>query len=137
MVLNISSHLKVYFSLISSIGRHHRSVNLLSDHFIIFTFRKKNFNKNLSFNSENLKIPFNHIIRMDLLIFYFIGSTRSPFRVMIPTPNHYKNLKTTQIDYIYQRLSIGGKIKFQYFSKIINKNFFRNSFCQLVFNGFF
>jgi len=30
-----------------------------------------------------------------------------------------------------------GKIKFHYFSKIKNKNFFRCSFFQLVFDGFF
>jgi hypothetical protein len=29
------------------------------------------------------------------------------------------------------------KIKFQYFSKIKNKNFFRNSFFKLAFDGFF
>jgi hypothetical protein len=28
-------------------------------------------------------------------------------------------------------------VKFQYFLKIKNKNFFRNSFFQLVFDGFF
>ncbi len=34
-------------------------------------------------------------------------------------------------------LKIDGEIKFQYFSKIKNKNFFRNSFFKLVFDGFF
>jgi hypothetical protein len=39
-----------------------------------------------------------------------------------------KNPKISQKD---------GKIKFQYFSKIKNKNFFRNSFLQLILDGFF
>ena len=51
---------------------------------------------------------------------------------------HTLNLHTFLIYFMYFFLSLlHGKIKFQYFSKIKNKNFFRNSFFQLVFDGFF
>jgi hypothetical protein len=52
--------------------------------------------------------------------------------------NSFLRVKKINHQLLYlKKQAHAGKIKFQYFSKMKNKNFFRNSFFQLVFDGFF
>ena len=81
-----------------------------------------------------------YLLKSDLLFFIekiiYTSSNSSHKSLKKNISSLILNSKTTKLKET-RLLDVVGKIKFQYFSKIKNKNFFRNSFFKLVFDGFF